>query len=320
MPPDNTTTLHAAPSRGRIAQWLAYRPQRSALLPSIGIAAGLLIAGAGVFHRAPQDRNSVPAGYAALVNQKGILTSDLIAQCVAELGKPFAEVTPAERARVLHEMINEELLVQRAVVLDLPETTTEVREAMTGGVNAQVAAPLLAEQPTDEQLRAYYDAHRSKYTADGSMTVHDLVLHIGGYENADQSMAQARIDAAEAVYQLRSGASEDYVMEHFGFSDSGRMKFGNEPDFAAKLHLGPTLYPAAQRLTEGQVSDPVPDTDGLHVLVMEQRRMPTLADFPAARAAVYADYREDIAKAAQQENVRVLRSQAQIVLAPGESE
>ncbi len=320
MPPDNTTTLHAAASRGRIAQWLAYRPQRSALLPSVGIAAGLLIAGAGVFHRAPPERNTVPAGYAALVNQKGILTSDLIAQAVAELGKPFAEVTPAERARVLHEMIDEELLVQRAVVLDLPETTTEVREAMTGGVNAQVAAPLLAEQPTDEQLRAYYDAHRSKYTADGSMTVHDLVLHIGGYENADQSMAQARIDAAEAVYQLRSGASEDYVMEHFGFTESGRMKFGNEPDFAAKLHLGPTLYPVAQRLTEGQVSDPVPDTDGLHVLVMEQRRMPSLADFTAARAAVYADYREDIAKAAQQENVRVLRSQAQIVLAPGESE
>jgi parvulin-like peptidyl-prolyl isomerase len=191
---------------------------------------------------------------------------------------------------------------------------------MTGGVNAQVAAPLLAQQPTDEQLRAYYDAHRAKYTADGSMNVRDLVLHIGGYENADQSMAQAKIDATEAVYQLRSGASADYVMEHFGFNDSGRMRFGNEPDFAAKLHLGPTLYPAATRLTEGQVSDPVADTDGLHVLIMEQRRMPTIADFASARTAVYADYREDIAKAAQHENVKILRGQAQIILAPGESE
>ena len=315
-----TPEIDAEPARGRLAALLAYRPQRSALLPSIGIAAGLLIAAAGVFHRAPPDRGTVPAGYAALVNQKGILTSDLIAQSVAELGKPFADVTSAERARVLHEMIDEELLVQRALVLDLPETTTEVREAMTGGVNAQVAAPLLAEQPTDEQLRAYYDAHRAKYTADGSMNVRDLVLHIGGYENADQSMAQARIDATEAVYQLRSGAAADYVMEHFGFSDSGRMKFGNEPDFAAKLHLGPTLYPAATRLTEGQVSDPVPDTDGLHVLIMQQRRMPTIADFAAARSAVYADYREDVAKAAQRENVKILRGQAQIILAPGESE
>ncbi len=243
-----------------------------------------------------------------------------MSQSMTELGRPFSEVTPAERARILHEMIDEELLVQRAVVLDLPETTTEVREAMTGGVNAQVAAPLLAEQPTEEELRAYYDAHRSKYTADGSMSVRDLVLHIGGYENADQSMAQANIDATEAVYQLRAGAAVDYVMEHFGFSDSGRTKNGNEPDFAAKLHLGDTLYAVASKMAEGEVSDPVSDADGLHLLIMERRRPPSTADFASARSAVYADYREDIGKAAQHENVRILRSQAQVILAPGESE
>ena len=307
-------------TRSRLAAVLAYRPQRSALLPCIGIAVGLLAAGLAVFHRTPPERGSVPPGYVALVNQKGILLSDLMSQSMTELGKPFSEVTPAERARILREMIDEELLVQRAVVLDLPETTTEVREAMTGGVNAQVAAPLLAEQPTDEQLRAYYDAHRSKYTADGSMAVRDLVLHIGGYENADQSMAQATIDATEAVYQLRAGAAVDHIMEHFGFSDSGRTKNGNEPDFAAKLHLGETLYAVASKLTEGEVSDPVSDTDGLHVLVMERRRLPSTADFASARPAVYADYREDIGKAAQRENVRILRSQAQVVLAPGEPE
>jgi hypothetical protein len=318
-----TRDIHAQPQRARprrLAAILAYRPQRSVWLPSIGIAAGLLAAGVGLFHRAPPERSTVPPGYVALVNQKGILLSDLMSQSMTELGKPFADLTPAERARVLHEMIDEELLVQRAVVLDLPETTTEVREAMTGGVNAQVAAPLLAEQPTDEQLRAYYDARRSKYTADGSMSVRDLVLHIGGYENADQSMAQAHIDATEAVYQLRAGTSVDYVREHFGFSDSERMKNGNEPDFAAKLHLGDTLYAVAAKLNEGEVSDPVSDADGLHVLIMERRRLPTTADFASARGAVYADYREDVSKAAQHENVRILRGQAQIILAPGESE
>src|SRR5215469_1124203 len=289
--------------RARVTALFGFRPQRSVLLPSLGIAVGLLTAGLGVFQRAPPERNTVPPGYAALVNQKGILISDLMSQAATELGKPFSEVTPAERARVLHDMIDEELLVQRGVVLDLPETTTEVREAMTGGVNAQVAAPSLAQEPTDEQLRAYYDAHRSKYTTDGSMSVRDLVMHIGGYENADQSAAQAKIDATEAVYQLRAGAAPDSVMQHFGFTDSGRMKDGSEPDFAAKLHLGDTLYPIAARLNEGEVSDPITAEDGIHVLVMERRRPPTTADFTAARSAVYADYREDIGKAAQRENV-----------------
>jgi hypothetical protein len=317
-----TRDIHVEPRRvrSRIAAAWTSRPRRSALLPAIGIAAGLSLAGLGLFHRTAPQRASVPPGYVALVNQKGILMSDLMSQAMSELGKPFAEVTREERARVLREMIDEELLVQRALVLDLPETTTEVREALTGGVGAQVAAPLLAAEPTDEQLRAYYDAHRSKYTADGSMSVRDLVLHIGGYENADQSAAQAKIDATEAVYQLRSGASIDYVIEHFGFTDSGKTQSDAEPDFAAKLHLGPTLYAVAANLNEGDVSDPVSDTDGVHVLVMQRRRPPTTADFTTARGAVYADYREEVSKAAQRENVKTLRGQAQIILAPGESE
>lgn len=317
-----TTEIHAKPrpARARIASALAYRPPRSALLPAAGIVVGLLCAGIGLFQRTAREAGRVPPGYVALVNQKGILLSDLISQATTELGKPFSEVTPKERARVLHGMIDEELLVQRAVVLDLPETTTEVREAMTGGVNAQVSAPLLGIEPTDEQLRAYYDAHRSRYTADGSMEVRDLVLHIGGYENADQSAAQARIDANEAVYQLRAGASIDYIMEHFGFVDSGRSQYGNEPDFAAKLHLGESLYAVAARMNEGEVSDPLDEPDGVHILVMQRRRPSTTADFTSARGAVYADYREDISKAAQRENVKILRTQARIVLAPGESE
>ena len=306
--------------RARIAAALASGPQRSVLLPSAGIALGILIAGLGLFGRAPQPQSAVPPGYVALVNQKGILLSDFISQSMTELGKPFEQVTTAERSRILREMIDEELLVQRALVLDLPETTTEVREAMTGGVSAQVAAPVLAEEPTDAQLRAYYEEHRAKYTTDGSMTVRDLVLHIGGYANADQSVAQARIDAAEAVYQLRSGASVDYIQEHFGFADSGRMIDPNQPDFAAKLHLGEHLYAAAATLAEGGISDSVLDSDGLHVLIMLRRRPPAVTDFTAARNAVYADYREALSKRAILENLQVLRGQAQILLAPGQSE
>jgi len=314
--------IHLKPRRvrERLSAVLAARPRRSALLPAAGIVLGLLFAGVGLFRPAPRPVVRVPAGYVALVNGKGVLLSDFMSQAMAETGKSFSEVTAGERRRVLHEMIDEELLVQRALVLDLPETTVEVRDAMAGGVNAQVAAPTLAQEPTDAQLREYYDAHRDKYTTDGSMTVLDLVLHIGGYENADQSTAQARIDASEAVYQLRSGASAQYVMEHFGFVDSGRMKDGNQPDFAAKIHLGQALYAVAARMEEGQVSEPVLEADGLHVLVMERRRRPTTADFTTARTAVYGDYREQLGKAAARENLAILRSQAQILLAPGQAE
>ena len=234
---------------------------------------------------------TVPPGYVALVNQKGILASDLRAQVETETGKSFADATPAERGRILREMINEELLVQRAVVLDLPETTNEVRTNMAIGVNTQVAAPVLAYEPTDAELRAFYEKNRQNYTSPGSMTLQDLVLHVGGYQNADQTLTQAQADATEAVYQLRSGATTEYVLEHFGFTRSGRAADGEELDFAAKLHLGDKLYQVATTLHDGEISEPVVDWDGVHILIMQRHQFPKVADFPAVRDRVYMDYR-----------------------------
>jgi hypothetical protein len=291
-----------------------------ALLPVAAILIGLVLAGLGLFRAAPVPPMAVPPGYVALVNQKGLLLSDYIAQTQVETSRSFAETTPAERSRVLREMINEELLVQRALVLDLPETTNEVRGSLVSAVNAQVAAPVLAYVPSDAELRAYYEKFRQNYTGPGSMLLHDLVLHVGGYENADQSPTQALADATEAVYQLRSGASLAYVMEHFGFANSGRMDDTEQLDFAVKLHLGDKLYKVAAQMRDGEVSEPIQDGDGVHILVMVRHEFPKVVDFSAVRDRVYLDFRAAASSRATQENINLLRSQAQILLAPGLSE
>ncbi len=297
-----------------------HRPQRTLVLPALAIAVGLVAAALGLFRAAPKPLLVVPSGYVALVNQKGLLFNDFRAQVELETSKLFADTTPAERSRVLREMINEELLVQRAVVLDLPETANEVRATMAVGVNGQVAAPVLAYEPTDAELRAFYEKTRQNYSTPGSMTLHDLVLGVGGFQNANQTMAQAQIDAAEAVYQLRSGASLQYVMAHYGFMPSGRSADGEELDFAAKLHLGAKLYAVAATMRDGEVSDPILDTDGVHIIVMQQHQFPKLADFTAVRDRVYLDYRTAESNRATSQNLRLLRSQASILLAPGQSE
>jgi hypothetical protein len=299
---------------------LLYRPQRTLLLPVLAIAIGLAAAGFSLFRPTPRPLLAVPPGYVALVNQKGILMSDFMSQAAVEGQQPFPQTTPAQRSKVLREMIDQELLVQRAVVLDLPETTNEVRDAMALGVNAQVIAPVLAYVPTEAELRAFYARHRSSYAESGSMTLRDLVLHIGGYENADQSTAQGEIDAAEAVYQLRAGASLGYVMAHFGLANSGRVDNSALLDSEAKVRLGNKLYPAAATLSNGEISDPVVDVDGVHILVMERHEFPKVADFTAVRDRVYADFRTAESSRATEENLALLRSQAQILLAPGQSE
>ena len=294
--------------------------QRKRFLPLLGIGIGLVAAGVGIFRSMPKPITSVPPGYVAVVNGKGVLMSDFISQTAYEAEKPFRQTSAAERRRVLREMIDKELLVQRGVALDLPETTIEVRTVMSQSVTAQVSAPLLAVEPTVAQLREYYDRHRSDYTTDGTMTVHDLVLRVGGYQNVDQSIAQAESDAGNAAYELRSGAAIGYIKEHYGFVDSGRSDNTQQLDFAAKIHLGPSLYKAAAALNTGEVSDPIVESDGVHVLIMDQRQPPSVAPFDKVRNKVYLAYRGAEQKQATEENLKILRGRAQILVAPGFSE
>ena len=105
-------------------------------------------------------------------------------------------------------MIDEELAVQRGLALDLPEQDTDVRTAISDGLTALVTAPTLANPPSDDDLRAYFNAHRANYASQGMMAVTDLVLHVGGFENADQTVDQALADAKQAIYELRSGAGD----------------------------------------------------------------------------------------------------------------
>jgi parvulin-like peptidyl-prolyl isomerase len=115
---------------------------------------------------------------------------------------------------------------------------------------------------------------------------------------------------------LRSGATVDYVAQHFSMMDSGKVS-GDTLDFAAQIHLGPKLFAAAQGMTDGQVSDPIPDKDGVHVLVMHHRVAPVPADFDSVRNNVYSDYLKAEQIRQQQANLNYLRSTAQIIIAPG---
>ena len=79
---------------------------------------------------------------------------------------------------------------------------------------------------------------------------------------------------------------------------------------------GAALYAESQKLKDGQVSEPLTEADGVHVLAMVSNDPSLQLDFPSARDRVMADYkREEIARV-QTAQVKFLRSKAQILLQP----
>jgi parvulin-like peptidyl-prolyl isomerase len=287
------------------------KPQvrRSMLFFALGALIGLVIAGYGLFTAKGTQSHSVPPEDLALVNSRPILRSDFMTQVQTQFSVPFAQSSPAQRRRVLEDMLAEELQVQRGLEIDLPSFDPDVRTAMVAGVELEISADVLAQQPTEQQLRDYYTAHISKYMSQGQLRLRDLV-------------AKGKSDAQQAVAALRASVPLDKVMQRYHLEDSralldaGQVDTGEVFEFAAKAKLGAEVYAAAATLQGGQVSDPIPQSDGVHVVVMLEHRMPVQEDYAVAADKVWNDFKNDAQTQVRDAEVRYLRSRADILLSP----
>jgi len=273
--------------------------RRTLWFSAFGAVLGLLLGGYALFTAAGTSTQAVPPEDVALVNARPILQSDFVTQTQIETGVPFKDAPPADRRRVLQEMIDEELLVQRGLDVDLAASDPDVRSAMVAGVNLQVDAAVLASRPDEAALRAYYAAHRDRYTIDGSMDVRDLLVRPGA-------------DLAGLRAALHRGVPMDVAAASAGFAESGRLGHGDNYDFGVKAKLGLALYQAATVLEDGAVSTPVTDGGAAHVLAMIHRTPIRQLAFDAARDQVFQDYQRDARAKVERENLDFLRGRAEI--------
>ncbi|HXA40555.1 MAG TPA: peptidyl-prolyl cis-trans isomerase [Phenylobacterium sp.] len=275
--------------------------RRSLSLMALGALIGLALAGYALFTARGTTTFHVPAEDVALVNQQPIARADFYAQLQATFGVDSAHTTPAQRRRVLNDMIREELFVQRGKELDIAATDPDVRTAMVSAVEQMAAADAVTSQPSDSALQAYFNAHQDRYAQEGVMSVRDLVF------------AQPA-DAAGAARALAAGAPITATLGRFRGRDSGR-EAAEDFYFAAKIHLGAALFAVARALPSGAVSPPFAQPDGVHLLYMARNAPPQPFAFAEARAQVLSDYRNDKVKRTTAQYQGFLRQRANVLVA-----
>jgi len=131
-----------------------------------------------------------------------------------------------------------------------------------------------------------------------------------------RTLEQTRAVMAEAARALRAGAGVEAVTAKYGLAETHRVN-GDELDFAAKIHLGATLYAAVRDSKGGEITDPVVDRDGVHVLVVGRRIPSVQLTLDQASNQVFTDFKKDAQDAVQAANIRYLKSKAEIMLQKG---
>jgi parvulin-like peptidyl-prolyl isomerase len=284
------------------------RSTRAMLLAAAGALTGLGIAGYGLFTAAGTTTHAVPPEDVALVNQRPILRSDFINQLQAETGLKFSESTEADRLKVLDEMVREELLVQRGLELDFAETDQSTRNALVSTVTQQVTVSITTDQPSEDQLRDFYESHKAQYATDGTMLVRNFIV------SGRSAGQQDRLDVARRAAQaLRTGQPLERVVAQYGLTEAKR----NDEDyyFAAKYRLGDALFAAVRDLGDGEVSAPVTLPDGVHIVLMVRNAKPVPQGYAASRTQVFSDYRSFAQQRVLDETMAFLRHRSSILIA-----
>lgn len=276
--------------------------RRSFVFMGSGALLGLLLAGYSLFTARGTSTLVVPAEDVALVNQQPISRSDYLQQLQTLFGVDLQHATREQRRKVLDDMIREELFVQRGKELDVAATDPDVRTALVNAVELEIAADAITAQPDEAVLRDYYAAHRQRYASEGVMSVRDLVFPPGAP------------DAAAAAEAFKVGAPTPALLAKWHGADSGKV-VDEEFYFAAKIHLGDSLFEAARGLADGEVSVPMVRADGIHVLYMVKNKKPAPFDFVRARDQVLTDYRNDAIGHLRTGDETFLRKRANVLIA-----
>ncbi len=281
---------------------------RSMVLCAIGAIVGLAIAAIGLFSAQGTGTHTVPPEDIALVNRRPVLRSDFVAQLESETGETFEQATRAEKLKVLDEMIREELLVQRGLELDFAETDQPTRNALVMAMDQQALAEVTASQPAERQLREFFENNRARYASDGILTVRHLLLP------ANSAASEARLQKArEVVAALRAGSPVEEVIARYGLTEP--RNDGDEFYFAAKIHLGDALFAQALELKDGEVTEPLEQSDGIHVVKVLKDKVPVPLSFERARLQVLTDLKNAQQERLMAATMKFLRARAAILVA-----
>lgn len=283
-------------------------PTRSMALCALGAIVGLVIAGFGLFSARGTATRSVPPEDIALVNQRPVLRSDFVTQLESETGETFEQTTRAERLKVLDEMIREELLVQRGLELDFAETDQATRSALATAMDQQALAEATTSQPTDQQLRDFYEKHPDRYASDGILTVRHLVI-----PSSAGTPEQRTQKAHDVVAALRANTPVEEVISRYGLTEP--RNDGDEFYFAAKIHLGDQLFAQALKVQPGEVLEPAQQPDGIHIVKVFQDKQPVPLTFERAKLQVLTDFKNAQQEKLMAATMRFLRERSKILVA-----
>lgn len=289
------------------------RPPRSALLLAIGAATGLALAAWGLLGNAASAR--LPAGAIARVNGTVVRSDNferLVAAVVQDMRTPNEEKA---RKRVLERMIDEELLIQRALDLGLIHLDRKVRADLTSSVIASVVNDVKDLEPSADELERFFEENKEYFTRPGRLRANQIFFRVTPEGGQDPEAGGAQERARKAGARLAAGDDYEAVKAELGDFEISPIPATMLPPAKLREYVGPTLLRTILDLEIDQWSEPVRSGSGIHLVQLVARERATTPPLAKIREQVRVDWRRRQGDRALRSYLDELRARAEIEVA-----
>lgn len=254
-------------------------------------------------------RVTLPDDVAALVDGKPVQRS-LVARAaglVASDRKPNASDVPTDE--IVRRLVEEELLVQRAVAVGILDSDVSVRRAIVRAMLDSIVLDAESAAVDAAALKEFFESYRDRFMSAPRLEVERVVFH----EKPGGVAAAKR--AALAVGALRSGAPTAEVRASYG--DEPLVVLPSGPLSPAELteYAGPEAARLMTQAQPGDVTSPLATDNGLQVLRLRRRLTAPSVSFENERPLIESVYRKQRVDEALRAYLERLWNSADIVLA-----
>jgi len=283
--------------------------RRTLVLLAIGACAGLIAATAALV--APGGVSStaaVPDDAVALVNGVAIRRDDYLRLLAGFESDTKGEVDAETRRHILDRMIDEELLVQRALDLGLARVDRRIRANLTSALISSIVGTVEEREPTEAELVDFYEENADFFTRPGRLHVRQVFFRVPTGVVETDALARA----AAAREALLAGRSLADVRAEYGDDSISPIPDAPLPALKLREYVGPTALRAALALDSGDVSEPIRSGIGVHVLVMVERTPSETPPLEAVEQQVRTEWRRRAGDRALRAYLDQLREEGEV--------
>jgi hypothetical protein len=276
-----------------------------------GAAMGLGLAAFGL-REDPEGSGSLPRGAAARVGERTIRRIDyerVLAGVEGDRRNPIDETT---RRRVLDRMIDEELLVQRALELGLAAIDRRVRGELTSGLIDSIVGEADADQPSDVEVARYFEQNIDFFSRAGRLHAQTLLFSTRRDGQRQDGTAMERVEAA--ARRLRDGEEVDEVERLLADPQVSPLPDGMLPPVKIRDYVGPVILKALDRLQPNEWSEPIQSGGGYYLARVIRREPRVVPAFDEVAGLVRQDLKRRRGDDALRRYLDDLRNQKSVVI------